>query len=158
MSRKLFRFLKFSKRAAARGFLPLRGGERGLAPPTPPLLCRASFLALFVGKAHARIAYPAGAYFLHRQKVGKDRPRGFAPWNPTRGFPLDLPKAGDICPRTPLRLPRAIGSSLRGVYPPPACGLRGRRLAAGDTAQVPRQSLAPSAKGRAGLSSGPGWA
>ena len=48
--------------------------------------------------AQRRFAYPAGGPFLWRQKGTKERPKGFALGNPTRGFPLDLPEDGANAP------------------------------------------------------------
>ena len=47
---------------------------------------------------HALTACPAGGHFLYRQKVTKERLKGFALENPTRGFPLDLPADGANAP------------------------------------------------------------
>ena len=46
----------------------------------------------------ALTACPAGGHFLYRQKVTKERLKGFALENPTRGFPLDLPADGANAP------------------------------------------------------------
>ncbi len=80
----------------------------------------------FRGNPTSLTASPAGPFFLVRQKEGKERLKGVALENPTRGFPLDLPAAGTIWSRTPLRLPRAIWISPSGIRVPPpalrACG------------------------------------
>ena len=47
--------------------------------------------------AQRRFAYPAGGSFLWRQKGTKERP-GTLSLDPTRGFPLDLPKDGANAP------------------------------------------------------------
>jgi hypothetical protein len=73
----------------------------------------------------ALTACPAGGHFLDRQKVTKERLKGFALKNPTRGFPLDLPADGANAPY-PL-IPAGLFVFPAGGSPPPACGLRGRR-------------------------------
>ena len=78
---------------------------------------------------HALTACPAGGHFLVRQKVTKERLKGFALKNPTRGFPLDLPADGANAPY-PL-IPAGLFVFPAGGSPPPAYGLRGRRRAAG---------------------------
>ena len=78
--------------------------------------------------AQRRFAYPAGGPFLSRQKGTKERPKGFALGNPTRGFPLDLPKDGANAPY-PLIPAGLLEDPLRGEYPL-RLRLRGRRPAA----------------------------
>ena len=78
----------------------------------------------------ALTASPAGGHFLDRQKVTKERLKGFALKNPTRGFPLDLPADGANAPY-PL-IPAGLFVFPAGGSPPPAYGLRGRRRAAGE--------------------------
>ena len=95
--------------------------------------------------AKRRSAYPAGGSpdgalplrarvlrttFCPRQKVTKERPKGFALGNPTRGFPLDLLKDGANAPY-PLIPAGLLEDPLRGEYPL-RLRLRGRRPAAGD--------------------------
>ena len=65
-----------------------------------------------------------------RQKGTKERPKGFALGNPTRGFPLDLLKDGANAPY-PLIPAGLLEDPLRGEYPL-RLRLRGRRTAAGD--------------------------
>jgi hypothetical protein len=77
----------------------------------------------------ALTASPAGGHFLDRQKVTKERLKGFALKNPTRGFPLDLPADGANAPY-PL-IPAGLFVFPAGGRTPPAFGLRGRRRAAG---------------------------
>ena len=88
------------------------------------------FLGLYVTEeVPALTACPAGGHFLYRQKVTKERLKGFALENPTRGFPLDLPADGANAPY-PL-IPAGLFVFPAGGSPPPAYGLRGRRRAAG---------------------------
>ena len=70
---------------------------------------------------------PGGGDFLYRQKVTKERLKGFALKYPTRGFPLDLPKDGANAPY-PL-IPAGLFIVPCGGYTPsglrptgPACG------------------------------------
>ena len=77
----------------------------------------------------ALTACPAGDHILYRQKVTKERLKGFALEKPTRGFPLDLPVDGANAPY-PL-IPAGLFVFPAGGSPPPAYGLRGRRRAAG---------------------------
>ena len=78
---------------------------------------------------HTLTACPAGGHFLYRQKVTKERLKGFALKDPTRGFPLDLPADGANAPY-PL-IPAGLFVFPAGGRTPPAFGLRGRRRAAG---------------------------
>ena len=78
--------------------------------------------------AQRRFAYPAGGPFLSRQKGTKERPKGFALGNPTRGFPLDLLKDGANAPY-PLIPAGLLEDPLWGEYPL-RLRLRGRRQAA----------------------------
>ena len=105
-------------------------------PPEAPCLCggRVVVLMVFLGlcvteNVHALTACPAGGHFLDRQKVTKERLKGFALENPTRGFPLDLPADGANAPY-PL-IPAGLFVFPAGGRTPPAYGLRGRRRAAG---------------------------
>ena len=89
-----------------------------------------AFLRQYVTKdVYSLTACPAGGHFLYRQKVTKERLKGFALEKPTRGFPLDLPADGANAPY-PL-IPAGLFVFPAGGSPPPACGLRGRRRAAG---------------------------
>ena len=88
------------------------------------------FLGLYVTEeVPALTACPAGGHFLDRQKVTKERLKGFALEKPTRGFPLDLPADGANAPY-PL-IPAGLFIFPAGGRTPPAYGLRGRRRAAG---------------------------
>ena len=105
-------------------------------PPEAPCRCggRVVVLMVFLGlcvteNVRALTACPAGGHFLYRQKVTKERLKGFALENPTRGFPLDLPADGANAPY-PL-IPAGLFVFPAGGSTPPACGLRGRRRAAG---------------------------
>ena len=90
-------------------------------------VCPFAFLSR--SKGHLpRFASPAGGHFLLRQKVTKERP-GTLSLDPTRGFPLDLPKDGANAPY-PL-IPAGLFVFPAGGRTPPAFGLRGRRRAAG---------------------------
>ena len=80
-------------------------------------------------EVYSLTACPAGGHFLDRQKVTKERLKGFALENPTRGFPLDLPADGANAPY-PL-IPAGLFIFPAGGRTPPAYGLRGRRRAAG---------------------------
>ena len=80
-------------------------------------------------EVYSLTACPAGGHFLDRQKVTKERLKGFALKKPTRGFPLDLPADGVNAPY-PL-IPAGLFIFPAGGRTPPACGLRGRRRAAG---------------------------
>ena len=93
------------------------------------------FLWPFLGwcvteNVYSLTACPAGGHFLYRQKVTKERLKGFALENPTRGFPLDLPADGANAPY-PLIPAGLLEDPLRGEYPL-RLRLRGRRTAAGD--------------------------
>ncbi len=80
-------------------------------------------------KVYSLTACPAGGHFLYRQKVTKERLKGFALKKPTRGFPLDLPADGANAPYP--FIPAGLFVFPAGGRPPPAYGLRGRRRAAG---------------------------
>ena len=58
-----------------------------------------AFLRQYVTEeVYSLTACPAGGHFLYRQKVTKERLKGFALEKPTRGFPLDLPADGANAP------------------------------------------------------------